>query len=46
MQTTSHVPMRTRTLRRGEDGACFRARRPGRSNQRRAAIAEQLSWRG
>jgi len=42
VHTTSHTRMRTRTFRR-DDGVAFRARRPGRGNERRAAIAEQLS---
>jgi len=34
--------MRTRSFRR-DDGVAIRARRPGRSTERRQAIAEQLT---
>lgn len=50
MHTTHHAPMRTRRLpqqrangeQTGEQPAGIPAQRPGRANDRRRAIAEQL----
>lgn len=44
MQTSSHVRTRpTRTVWQGEDRHTVRVARPGRGNDRRAAIDESLA---
>lgn len=44
MYTTSHQPMRTRTITT-EDKGCIRIPRQGRSTERRRAIAESAAIR-